>query len=401
MREELHSGGKVDRHGRWWPKKDRCPAPVAPDAPPLPWSAPRLLRRFNSTLDADDAEASRNSRSVYGFQSATRACAAGVPASSSTVLASTSHASATCMDGAETLRTKRLRLLIGVHSAPAGRRRRDAIRESWMRWPSVGRSTLVCFLVGTGQLPPAALDSLTTEAALHRDLVLLRDVADVCVLSMPKAYAWWRHAATLLPSGAAHVGKFDDDTFVNVPRLEAHLDTLRCHRHLLYGTIAYSGYNPETFGKCAFSWGSVHSPYKKYRCSERGFHPPVPFATGPMQVLSAALVDQLASSSLVADFCSRAEASLDLGRWDLSEDTALGWWLSQVPNSRITYVHASKSQANNLGCKKHRDIYQRPSNDSIVIHFVKKPLGFQYLWETLNERRPHDVARCLKMAGVD
>ena len=42
-----------------------------------------------------------------------------------------------------------------------------------MQWESVGRSTVVCFLVGRGGLSKARRRSLEAEAALHRDVLLL------------------------------------------------------------------------------------------------------------------------------------------------------------------------------------------------------------------------------------
>ena len=64
-------------------------------------------------------------------------------------------------------------LLVGVQSAPAHSQRRAAIRASWMQWESVGRSTVVCFLVGRDGLSKARRRSLEAEAALHRDVLLL------------------------------------------------------------------------------------------------------------------------------------------------------------------------------------------------------------------------------------
>ena len=273
-----------------------------------------------------------------------------------------------------------------------------------MRWDSVGYSSLACFAVGTKRLPPERATSLRTEAVGSRDLVLFANVADECVLSIPKIYAWWKHAASLLAhpaSAITHVAKVDDDSFLHVPNLEHHLHLMSCFPRLVYGTIAFSGYSPATYSKCAFSWGAK-GPYKKYRCADRGFHPPVPFATGPMQVLSSQLVSELAQFSAVSTFCDRAEALLDLGVWDKAEDTTLGFWLSNLPlQEAITFTHAEARKAHNLGCYKTQHLYRPPANGSVLIHFVKKPLGFQYIWRTLGGAgRPHDAAACAEMAGV-
>ena len=41
--------------------------------------------------------------------------------------------------------------------------RRDAILATWMQWPAVGRSTIVCFLLGRDGLTPPMLSSLVAE----------------------------------------------------------------------------------------------------------------------------------------------------------------------------------------------------------------------------------------------
>ena len=92
------------------------------------------------------------------------------------------------------------------------------------------------------------------------------------------------------PAPLTHVAKVDDASFVHIPNLERHLHRLSCLPRMLHGTIAFSGYSPANYGKCAFSWSPVHSPYRKYRCAERGFHPPVAFATGMMQALSTVVM---------------------------------------------------------------------------------------------------------------
>ena len=102
-------------------------------------------------------------------------------------------------------------LLVGVHSTASGRQRRDGIRASWLQWAS--RATRVCFLVGARELEPAVLAAVEAEAAELGDVLLLRDVADRCVLSLPKTFAWWRLAASMvdMAPSIAHVAKTDDD----------------------------------------------------------------------------------------------------------------------------------------------------------------------------------------------
>ena len=70
-----------------------------------------------------------------------------------------------------------------------------------------------------------------------------------------QAAAWWQAAVHMLgPGSSTLVGRADDDTFVVLPRLHAHLQQLGCVRHLCYGPMAYVGYNPATYAKCGWGW---------------------------------------------------------------------------------------------------------------------------------------------------
>jgi hypothetical protein len=95
----------------------------------------------------------------------------------------------------------------------------------------------------------------------HAPLVLRRK-SDAC--SFPQAAAWWQAAVHMLGVGSATlVGRADDDSFVVLPRLHAHLQQLGCVRHLCYGPMAYVGYNPATYAKCGWGWAGdgTHRTY--------------------------------------------------------------------------------------------------------------------------------------------
>ena len=126
---------------------------------------------------------------------------------------------------------------------------------------------------------------MEAERARHRDIAML-DVADECGITLPKIYAWWRFAMAMLPqSGAVHVAKVDDDSFVHVPNLIAELNMMSCAPSLVYGAIAHVGYNPVTFRMCGFDWGpNPQRLWRMFNCAARGMHKPFPFATGAIQV---------------------------------------------------------------------------------------------------------------------
>ena len=57
------------------------------------------------------------------------------------------------MDSAGALAVVGVKLLVGVLIDPNNCARREAIRATWMRFPSVGRSVLACFVCGLLGLP--------------------------------------------------------------------------------------------------------------------------------------------------------------------------------------------------------------------------------------------------------
>ena len=213
-----------------------------------------------------------------------------------------------------------VRLFVGVMTGPSNRERRDAIRQTWMKWPTVGRSAVVCFVVGRRQVPNATLARLDAEAAEHGDLLFL-PIADGCVkqVSIGKMHAFWLAAARLhsrlLPAPAADaaadvssraarpkasaaplVVKVDDDSLVHLPLLEASLEPVRCLRRLYYGAVGFTGYQPLGFKNCGFAW-SGGAAYERYGCAATGAHPAFPFVLGQLQVLTSPLISPLLPTS--------------------------------------------------------------------------------------------------------
>ena len=183
-----------------------------------------------------------------------------------------------------------VRLLVGVMTGPLNRERRDAIRRTWMKQPTVGMSAVVCFVIGRHQVSDETLARLDAEASLHHDLLFL-PISDGCVkqVSIGKLHSFWVEAARLLRgvdgTEAPLVAKVDDDSFVNLPLLEASVHPLRCVRRLYYGAVGFTGYLPVGFKNCGFAWSGGGS-YAKYGCERVGAHPPFPFVLGQLQVLS-------------------------------------------------------------------------------------------------------------------
>lgn len=73
----------------------------------------------------------------------------------------------------------------------------------------------------------------------------------------------------------------------------------------------------------------------------------------------------------------------------------------ETPEIVSADVTVKAGRAANLGCFKSNSLYSAPRNDSVVVHFLKKPEGMQYVWETLRSSKSHNPARCKRMSGVD
>ena len=147
-----------------------------------------------------------------------------------------------------------LLMMIGVPSGASlqSAQRRHEARTTWMTSPQVGTSVGVCFLLSAyGELPPRG-EGWAAEAEANGDVLLLQ-VAETRQLltantrysnytkrgrGMPtfKQFAFFRHAATLLPR-VAYIGKIDDDTAVNLRLLVPVLQLARCLPNVLLGSV--------------------------------------------------------------------------------------------------------------------------------------------------------------------
>lgn len=127
-------------------------------------------------------------------------------------------------------------IVIGVLASPTPRstKARQVIRDTWMRFPTNGKSVIVRFLLGventTGQ-PPAALKM---EAKLHKDIVFL-DAVEAYSNLVQKVHMFFRWAAVNCP-GITHVFKTDDDSFVRLDLLGTMIDALPSER-LYFGSF--------------------------------------------------------------------------------------------------------------------------------------------------------------------
>lgn len=153
-----------------------------------------------------------------------------------------------------------LLMMVGVPSGASRQcaQRRHEARATWMSSPHVGRSVGVCFLLSAydDELPSRG-EGWAAEAEEHGDVLLLQVAETRALLTantrysnytkrgrgMPtfKQFAFFRHAATLLPR-VAYVGKIDDDTAVNLRVLVPMLRLVRCLPNVLMGSVRWAAF---------------------------------------------------------------------------------------------------------------------------------------------------------------
>ncbi len=308
--------------------------------------------------------------------------------------------------------------VIGVMSAPKNPGRRRTVRSTWFRWEQSSR-VLLCFLLGGQGNPPELQAKLSAEAAKHRDILWLDNATDQGVPTL-KGYEWWKTADRLAATSGSTVrflGKSDDDIFLHVPNLERDLERLHCREHIYYGNIGWTGYIALDWRPCGWSWGKTRAPYRSRGCAKRGAHDIFPFVNGALEILTPSLVRYVAHAPGVARFVERSRIAIEarkaagfrIGRystgtreplgprvWQQNEDVALGFWLSEARVSYgmdILYVRANQ-RTQNMACISKKGLYQRPRNDTIYVHFLKKPEGVTYVWKLLHDFAPHSADEC-------
>ena len=145
---------------------------------------------------------------------------------------------------------------IGIFSLDDHRRHRVAIRASWLR--SAARASMIARFVLHGL---AARSDVLAEATAHGDTVFLRAEAVMSCKAGPlrKLLLWLECALSAWPR-AELIGKADDDTWVHLPGVAAHVSR------------SLSALQAKGLPRAALVWGSIES----YHWHE-GVHRPVGF----------------------------------------------------------------------------------------------------------------------------
>lgn len=317
--------------------------------------------------------------------------------------------------------------VLGVFSSEANRFFRDAIRATWSVPKLRHRAGIVVRLVLRGG---NASDEVAREAASQPDMVLLEAPSNMSRTVGPlRTLRLWLHCAFATWPHARHIGKADDDVWINLPAISEHLEhsalkldgratlmywgvmeTYRWdrRRHRPIGFQHRYGRRDGALPCNALTDSSGRNfttlPVRqRWRSSLVG---PFHFAKGALLFVARLLVGQLVSSPEVwRDMAAAEQTELDGGvPW---EDVWLGYALAQTANQS---AHRSGMRSNlamvSMGALNYAEGWQRShsSTDALVWHAgpsLRKKLPGA-ISEQLRKIQEHadarDAASCRRIA---
>ena len=334
-----------------------------------------------------------------------------------------------------------LMLAVGVMSRPGNTGQREAVRVTWGR--AMPSQILPCFLVGAlvkrtprspwdkrraaeaaepdggpkGELTPnPALAALREEHAHFGDVLVLAGSAEIHAggTSGLKTLTWWKHVAAHLPN-VEWVGKCDDDTLVNVPRLLMRLPlAATAQPRALFGTIKWGCYSDRRL-KWEPSWREWKCGRTEFARSQAPGEPanlsltyegPYQLALGWFFAMPRRLALLLANCRYAQWFHERAVHATAEPFLRKEDDPLNGFWLykclreaGEGPVQPLRTM--GEAEAHNMACISPHGLYRRPSNSSIAVHFLKTVSAMRYVaavlrWERLGEPR-HTKQCCARM----
>lgn len=352
--------------------------------------------------------------------------------------ASSSALTSRCQHGT----AEALFLAVGVMSSPSHASQRIAVRKTWGR--TAPTQILPCFLVGKlvkrtprapwdkrrgaemaepdggpkGELTPnPATAALQQEHAQHGDVLVLEGSVEIHQggTSGLKTLTWWKHVAAKLPN-VVWVGKCDDDTLINVPRLLARLPPAgAAEPRALFGTIKWGCYSDQRL-----KW---EPSYKTWPCGRTEFarsqapgepanlsktyEGPYQLALGWFFAMPRRLAVRLAECKYANWFHERAVHATHEPFLRKEDDPLNGFWLykclkeaGEEPVQPLRTM--GEHEAHNMACISGRGLYRRPNNASIAVHFLKTVSAMRYVGavlrkETVGVSTKHTKECCARM----
>eukprot|EP01064_Diplonema_japonicum_P022246 TRINITY_DN31953_c0_g1_i1.p1 TRINITY_DN31953_c0_g1~~TRINITY_DN31953_c0_g1_i1.p1 ORF type:complete len:432 (+),score=62.23 TRINITY_DN31953_c0_g1_i1:105-1400(+) len=235
-------------------------------------------------------------------------------------------------------------LVVGIPSIDTekGARRRSYQRKSWMRYPNVGKTVLVKYLLAYHpSVNYTVSKGLRDEAAEHGDIIFF-DMKEgvwkegkkpwaVEVGMSRKAYAWYCYAADTYKT--RYVMKGDDDEYIRTMLLENELKAIPYQSRVYYGRI--------------MTWGI-----------KKGSKLAFPFSGGMSITMSFDLVDWIRDSLLAEDNADYYHEDVMVGRW---------FYYANLP---VNVVRDCRHHDIHSGANK-----QRLTDASLCIHHLKDTLS--------------------------
>ena len=288
-------------------------------------------------------------------------------------------------------------LVVGIMSGVRSIDMRDAIRSSWLQAGGFSTSAVGCFVLAARGLL-SEWSGGQREAAEHHDVLWLANATEGCAgMTFSKTYEFWRWSANLPPS-VTHIVKTEDDVVLHLPNLVRTLRPWARVPSLYLGGFAHAGYDMSNLRMCGFDWGGGGGNFRRYGCVG---YPAVPFAQGPLEVVSANLARRIARDPAISAFVAHARTHGGSGG-RAAEDVLLGVWVSHVravePREEVKYVAVELNSLADLHCggNVNQLMSTAPSRAQLLVHRLKTPQTTAYVWDVLSCRVEHTRDLCAR-----
>ena len=288
-------------------------------------------------------------------------------------------------------------LVVGIMSGVRSIEMRDAIRSSWLQAGGFSTLAVGCFVLAARGLL-SEWSGGQREAEEHHDVLWLVNATEGCAgMTFSKTYEFWRWSANLPPS-VTHIVKTEDDVVLHLPNLVRTLRPWARVPFLYLGGFAHAGYDTSNLRMCGFDWGGGGGNFRRYGCVG---YPAVPFAQGPLEVVSANLARRIARDPAISAFVGHARAHGGSGG-RAAEDVLLGVWVSHVravdPREEVKYVAVELNSLADLHCggNVNQLMSTPPSRAQLLVHRLKTPQTTAYVWDVLACRVEHTRDLCAR-----